>query len=469
METKVVDNTDLNDNFIAILKSYFTFGIRINSPIDIMRFKRFYSNDFGTDCLLSYEEIMDRIYKNCFIHDEKGYMLEEDAIKSILDKIYELKTNNARIVYYSSLFKKNEERFYNVKIFSQAMLVNFLKKYALDIFCKKTYFSWENSTENNLLKENIIDVWKDDVLQDYYSLEKKMEYVPIEKIKYALVNNRCFVWNSIGIYTLDSRFVISDSEKDSILRYVDEKSADANIVSLEDIPAQSVYEENFELSKAAILTLIFKIVLSHKYERCGQILAPKGQKTDVVKTMQEYCLSKDKISLNELFNQWQLKTGTHRVIEPLNIAHSLLTRVDVNTFVRDEKVKYDVLEVDKTLETMAVDDAIGMKEIVSFALFPQCNYPWNLFLLESFCRKNSQIFKYMSLVPNSKNAGAIVRKEWKFDYNLLLANVLAKRQVELEKRVVINYLYEKGFIARRFYKCIDELIEMSKKIRERRH
>ena len=463
-----MDRVSANDNFIAILKSHFAFGIRINSPIEIMRFKRFYSDDYGMDCSWSDEEIMDRIQQNCFIHDEKGYILEEDTVDSILDEIYELKMNGARIVYYSSLFEKNEEWFYKAQMFSEKMLKSFIQKYALDTFCKKNYFSWENSTENILLKENIIDVWGTDALQDYYSLGEKMEYVPIEKIKYALANNACFVWNSSETYTLVSRFIISDDEKAAILLYVDEKSKEVDGVLLEDIPAQSVYEENFELSGVAILTLIFEIVLSHKYERCNRIVTLKGQKSDAAKMIQEYCLSKDEIFLDELLEQWKLRTGTHRQAEPLEIAFSVLTRVDANTFVRDEKVEYNVSEVDKTLDAIVVDNAIGMKEITSFALFPHCNYPWNLFLLESFCRKCSKTFKYMAITPNSRNAGAIVRRDCNFDYHTLLANVLAKRQVELEENIIINYLYENGFVARRSYKYIKELIEMSKELREGR-
>lgn len=358
-----MDSAGANNNFIEILESHFEFGIRRNSPIEIMRFKRFYADDYGMDCSWTDEEIMDKIQQNCFIHEEKGYILEENTVDSILNEIYELKMNGARIIYYSSLFEKNEQWFYKVQIFSETMLQNFIKKYVSDIFCKKTYFSWEDSTENILLRENIIDVWGVDVLHDYYSLEEKMEYVPIEKIKYALANNACFVWNSAETYTLDSRFVISDSEKDSILRYVDEKIKDINGVLLEDIPAQSVYEENFELSKAAILTLIFEIVLSHKYERCNRIVMLKGQQSDTAKIIQEYCLSKDEISLDELLEQWQLRTGTHRQAEPLEIAYSVLTRVDMNTFVRDEKVKYNVSEVDKTLETIVVDDKVLLMQV----------------------------------------------------------------------------------------------------------
>lgn len=463
-----MNSIDANDNFIVILKSYFAFGIRINSPIEVMRFKRFYSEDYGINCPWSDEEIMSKIQASCFIHDEKGYILEDDTVNLILNEIYELKMNGARIVYYSSLFEKNEEWFYKTKIFTEEMLKSFIKKYALDVFCKKTYFSWENSTENILLTENIIDVWGEDTLQDYYSLGEKMEYVPIEKIKYALANNTCFVWNSAETYTLDSRFVISDSEKAAILLYVDEKSKDTDSVSLEDIPAQSIYEENFELSKAAILTLIFEKVLSHKYERYNRIVTLKGKENDATKMIREYCLSKDEISLDELFEQWKLRTGTHRQAEPLEIAYSVLIRVNMNTFVKDEKVEFNVSEVDKALDTIVIDEAIGMKEITSFALFPYCNYPWNLFMLESFCRKNSRLFKYMAITPNSRNAGAIVRRECNCNYHMLLANVLAKKQVELEENVVMNYLYENGFIARRSYKYIKELIKISKELRERR-
>lgn len=76
-----------------------------------MRFKRFYADDYGMDCSWTDEEIMDKIQQNCFIHEEKGYILEEDTVDSILNEIYELKMNGARIVYYSSLFEKMKNGF----------------------------------------------------------------------------------------------------------------------------------------------------------------------------------------------------------------------------------------------------------------------------------------------------------------------------------------------------------------------
>lgn len=95
-----MDSAGANNNFIEILESHFEFGIRINSPIEIMRFKRFYADDYGMDCSWTDEEIMDKIQQNCFIHEEKGYILEENTVDSILNEIYELKMNGARIILH---------------------------------------------------------------------------------------------------------------------------------------------------------------------------------------------------------------------------------------------------------------------------------------------------------------------------------------------------------------------------------
>lgn len=44
--------------------------------------------------------------------------------------------------------------------------------------------------------------------------------------------------------------------------------------------------------------------------------------------IEEYCKSRREVSIEELFNQWELRTGTHRQAEPLNIAYSSMVRVD---------------------------------------------------------------------------------------------------------------------------------------------
>ena len=70
---------------------------------------------------------------------------------------------------------------------------------------------------------------------------------------------------------------------------------------------------------------------------------------------------------------------------------------------------------------------------------------------------------------NSRNAGAVVRKSFWGPYTEIMADAVASSDVELKKADVIEFLYNQGYIGRRFYTKAGELIEQAKTLRERRN
>lgn len=469
VEAKIVNKNVTSINKLnEILSSHFAYGIRIDSPIELMRLKRFYVSKYEEECPWSDEEIKNTIMEYCFLYEGKGYLLDNKSYNMILNEINELKTMGAYIIYYDELYERNEAWFHKLGIFSAGMLKCFVKKYASGVICKKAYLSWESSNENELLKKNILSVWKDAVLHNYQELKEQLEYVPLEKIKYALANNSCFVWNSAETYTTCYKFIITEEEERTILEYVKQMTEKNESISFEDIPLQHIYDENFELSETAIFTLVFNKVLSEEFVRYNRAITPKSQENTAWELVESYCSSRQEVHLDELLEQCAKRTGTSRHAEALEIAHSLMVRVDKERFVSRGLVDFNIAGIDEVLDTIVIGDAIGLKEITSFALFPDCNFSWNLYLLESFCRKYSKTFKYMNITNNSRNAGAIVRKECNLDYHNLLAQVLVFRKVDLLEEVVMDFLYDHGFIARHSYKYIENLIETASRLNEGR-
>lgn len=467
MEAKLVDKKTetLIDDFLL---SRFAYGIKVDSPIEMMRFRRFYNEDYGEECTWDNEEIKRAVLEKCFFYEGKGYLISEEKRTEILTEIDELRESGAVIIYYRELYEKNEDWFYKLGIFSDEMLKCFLQKYATEIICRKSYFSWLTGAENELLKAYIKNVWGEPVLHAYSELQECMEYVPVEKIKYALANNNYFVWNSIETYTCEDMFIISEEEEREILDFVRQKMQTSDYVSFDEIPLKTVFDENYELSETAIFTLVFNRLLSKEYVKNNRAISKKGTEGNAIELMEEYCKSKKEVTINDLFVQWELRTGTHRQAEPLEIAYSVMVRVDAERFVSDEQVTFNGPGIDEVLDQLVLGEALGLKEISSFALFPDCDFPWNLYLLESFCRRYSKTFKYMAVTTNSRNAGAIVRKECNYDYRTLLAHVLVANNVILSEDVVMDYLYDSGYIARHSYKYLHELIEMAMKLKEGR-
>lgn len=468
MEAKYIMNDSTKNSFDDFLLSRFAYGIKADSPIELMRFKRFFTEDFGKECPWSDDDIRKMVSEKCFLFEGKGYLLSEECCHKILNEIDELKENGIQLVYYRDLYEKSEEWFLKQGIFSDEMLKSFLQKYATDLVCKKAYFSWSQGTENELLKKYILYVWGDNVLHEYSELKQCMEYVPLDKIKCALANNSCFVWNSAETYTCEDKFIISVREEKLIIEFVEKELEKSDLISFDDIPLETVFSENYELSETAIFTLVFNKLLSSNYVKINRVVSKKGNESNAFESISSFCKSKREILVEELFEEWEKRTGTHRQAEPLDIAYSLMVRVDAERFVSDEQVDFIEADIDEVLETLVQGQIIGMKEITSFALFPNCNFAWNLYLLESFCRRFSKTFKYMAVTTNSRNAGAIVRKESNSDYHTLLANVLAVKCVELSNETVIDYLFDNGYIARHSYKYIQDLIELALELREGR-
>lgn len=467
MEAKLV-NKKIDVIFDDFLLSHFTYGIKADSAIELMRFKRFYVEDFGEECPWSDEEIKNTISEKCFIHEGKSYLISGSKCTEILNEIEEFRNNGMVILYYRELYEKNEEWFYNLGIFSDEMLKSFLQKYAEKLVCRKSYFSWSRDTENDLLKDYIKKVWGESVLHCYADLKEYMEYVPLEKIKYALANNDCFVWNSFETYTYDEKFIINENEEIEILDYIKKNIEQNDFVSFDEMPLDMIFNENYELSETAIFTLVYNRFLSDEYVKNNRVIAKKGTEGNSFEVIEQYCRSKQELTIEDLFNQWELRTGTHRWVEPLDIAYSTMIRVDSNRFVSVDQVEFNESIIDQVLDSMIIGEAIGLKEVTSFALFPDCNFSWNLYLLESFCRKYSNVFKYMAVTTNSRNAGAIVRKECNYDYHTLLARILATKNISLSEDVVTDYLFDSGYIARHSYKHLQELIELAAQLKEGR-
>ena len=75
MEAKYVMNEITKHIFDDFLLSHFAYGIKADSPIELMRFKRFFTEDFGKECPWSDEDIREMVSEKCFLYEGKGYLL----------------------------------------------------------------------------------------------------------------------------------------------------------------------------------------------------------------------------------------------------------------------------------------------------------------------------------------------------------------------------------------------------------
>ena len=145
-----------------------------------------------------------------------------------------------------------------------------------------------------------------------------------------------------------------------------------------------------------------------------------------------------------------------------------MVRVDKNNFIADRFIQFDTDRIDAALDYIVTNDFIGMREITTFSTFPFCGYGWNLYLLESYCRRFSKKYKYETRRANSSNSGAIVIKSCSLNYHGIMTQAVARSGRELQQNEIFDFLIEAGYMERKKYSDIDSLINEAAQLRERR-
>ncbi|HBN95924.1 MAG TPA: hypothetical protein DDZ66_06470 [Firmicutes bacterium] len=184
--------------------------------------------------------------------------------------------------------------------------------------------------------------------------------------------------------------------------------------------------------------------------------------------MKEYCRTVDKCSLDDLLNYEKELTGeVYRVI-PMEAGNAVLVRVDKDTYVADRYVNFDVDLIDEAIELVVKGDYLPLKAFTTFGAFPDCGQTWNLFLLESYCRRFSRRFRFDTPSVNSRNAGAVIRKSCNMDFTEIMTDAVANADVPLKETAVGRFLFDNGYMGRSTTAKVSEIIKKAKAIRERR-
>ena len=456
---------------IGLISAHFPNGFRVDSPIELLRFRRFATEDFGDEISIPDEELMKFIASCGIFFDGKVYVIGNEIESTIKNKIDLAISAGAEIIFYNSFYALHEEWLFAGSVISEEMLKNILVELYPKFSYKANYFSpkAENSPEIVKIRSEIMRVWGSDVMLNYEQLSERLPYIPLDKIKFALAQNDDFIRNAPAVYTHVGKVDATEEECAAIAAYVDAACRTDGYASLSDIPLGEIKDRNCELSLTAIHNALYVIVLSdkHYYNRRGKIITRNGDTLNALTIMKEHCRSLDKASLQELLVFERELTGeSHRWI-PMEAGYSVMVRSDKDSYIAEKYVHFDAAEIDGAINLFLTGEYLPLKSVTTFAAFPHCGQAWNLFLLESYCRRFSDRFRFEALAVNSKNAGAIVRKSCRMSYGQIMADAVAESNIPLEKTVIVKFLCSNGYIGRRSYAKTDELIEQAKVLRER--
>ena len=461
-------NSAIIEKLTNVLSEHFAKGFRLNSPIELSRFRAFTAEYLGEEVLLT-DEVLKLHIAGCGMNfDGKIYVVNTETEGKIKSEVDAAVADGAESIFYNVFYDRHRVWLFAGNVISEDMLRSILKRLYPTFSFRANYFSSKSVNGSELLKiyDEVLRIWGEDVLLSYEQLAERLPHIPADKISSALSQNSNFIWNATGVYTHTGRVVITNEERVAITGFVLDACQTNGHVSLNDVPLGDIRERNYKLSLTAVHSAVFIIVLAGKYERRGKIITRKGDAIDALSIMKDHCRSIERCTLKDLLDfEHELTGETHRWI-PMEAGYASMVRLDEAVYVADKYVNFNIFEIDNVLDQVITSDYLPLKSIAAFATFPNCGQAWNLYILESYCRRFSERFRFYALAVNSKNAGVIIRKDCKLSYMEIIANAVAHSATPLDKTSIECYLFNQGYIGRRFYAKTNELIERARAIRE---
>jgi hypothetical protein len=456
------------DKLTQILSKRFTNGFRIDSPIELTRFRSFAAEDLGEEILLSDQELKSYIASCGTTFDGKVYAVSVQTKERIRRLVEEYFAEGAQVIFFAEFYAKNENWLFGASVVSQDMLIDILRMLFPKLSFTQTYFGYTDASVFVVLESEILRVWGDDVLLTYTQLAERLQYIPLDRIKYALGQNGNFIWSSVGAFSHVSRVSITEEEREAIRETAMRKCNADGYVSITDLPLGEIEERNYELSITAIHNAVYQICLSNRFDKKGKIVTRKGDVFDALTIVKEYCRTVDKCSFDDLLNFEKELTGMVRRQISLEAGSAILVRIDRDTYVADRHVHFNVDKIDEVIELFVKGDYLPLKSFTTFGAFPDCGQEWNLFLLESYCRRFSRRFRFDTPTFNSRNAGVVIRKSCRLNYTEIMTDAVANAAIPLKSTVVSKFLYENGYTGRSTTAKVGEIIDKVKAMRERR-
>jgi len=448
---------------ISIMEERFPNGIRPNSVIDANKLKAYYNEitdkELATDVPLLLDTIGIR-------HGEKIFAVPTNGKNGLANLLDRLLSEEIRLFYYDEFYDVHADLLQSMNIFSSELLKDLLIDLRPSLCFSKVYFAtgYDITTKSEVLR-----CFQNAVCLSYEQFTERLPYVPLDKIRQILANDSDFIRVNVGVYTHIRKIEIDEYDRRAVSAKVDEEIANRGYVSLAFLDVSESLGLNPALSETAVKYALFQTCLADRYNKRGNIITAKGITLNSAAILEDFCLSHDHLTLNEL-KDFEKEINDSTQSQSLYVAYNTMVRTDKDTFVSDSAIDFDIDAIDNALARFIHIDVMPLRVVTSFISFPYIDgYSWNLFLLESYCRRFSKRYKFQCLSVTSQNVGAIYLKSAGFaDYTAVLAAAVADaKDVRLDFKDVGFFLFENGYVARR-RNVIYDVITQARILRERR-
>lgn len=446
----------MSKKIVGVLRSYFSRGFRLNSTIEERRFKQFYEKQYSSEFPATLQLSM-MIPMLGIQHENKVYLPEFMLAADVRDKIQLYIVSHfesSDYIYYDAILDKFSEDIIDSQIFDKETLKAYLQYYDVYGWSYGTFYISKTNSVSVNQDQDIIDfvrmqggiVTENEILNAFHYMPK--DYV----VRCVVRNNRTLISCGRGYRFHIDNYRINDIEKNGIREIIQLSIQSAGYLTTSELARSVQIKYPSVLSDNTEYGIIgFRNVISNLYEGefsfYNNLISSMHSRLDTNQVFEDFCKSKATFTTEEV-NQLADDLGTLINFDAIS---RYCVRVSESKFVSKDNIVFDVPATDAAIANYCSGEYVTILDINTFVAFPYCSYRWNNYLLESFVAQYSKQFKLMHSRYNKDNTiGAIVKRTSAFsDYDEILIDAVANSKVPLNENDVLDYLQEKGYIARR--------------------
>ncbi|MCD7884239.1 MAG: hypothetical protein LUI87_11145 [Lachnospiraceae bacterium] len=466
-----------NEPYEEVLKEKFRRGFRLDSAIELRRFRKFYADMHGMDVKEDDNEIISIIRRLCILCDDRAYhpdvMLSPELKTKLLDYIEKCFDDGKTTIYYQALCTEFAEEFIDYPLHNNP---DALKVYLSDVGYGKFYINRTCiSKEANVTTDPLTEIRE--CLKEFgrpvkfEELFAALPHLPQSKIKFLLAANAEFVSNGQGTYFHESTVRLSDEEFENIASIIEQTIEEKDFIGgnelYDEIKVMYPYiiEENSELSVYGFRDAL-KYKFGDRFSFKGNIISAAGKELAMADVFANYARKHESFTLTEL------ETLAHELASTIyfDSVYENSLRISQEQFVSKYRAQFNVPEVDAAMDRICSGDYMAIKQVNNFAVFPYVGFPWNSFLLEHYVAAYSKKYTLLhSGFNRAECAGAIVKRSANINsFDDFIVEFLKNTDVELKKTPVLQMLVQEGYLVRRRYANIEDLIIRAKAQRNRK-
>lgn len=457
----------LDNEIYEVVKTRYTNGFLVGA-INFKKIRRYYEEMFSKELTVDNSAIEESLKKTCIFLDEKFYaidaLMSENLKSNVLEFIQDGIESNG-YVYYKMIMEN-----FGYELTAHIPDIELLKKCLSRLFHQYVYFEEYIANDANVKIDATKEV--EQVLLDavypisFDRICALLPHLTEEAIrKVVIFDDKIIVTNNNDRFHIDSMGLTENDVKE-IEEIISNALKDHNCMFgnelLKGIERQmpALYESLKEFGDRGIRGAV-AYELKNQFKFNSNIICNIGADIDNAEVFRSFAETERYFTLASLINLKE-QIGIGNIY--FDNVNEVASRINVKDYVPNNALVFNVDEIDALLERIIIGNMASIKEASNFAIYPSTCYPWTEYLLESYVAKYSQKFSLLHICyAESKCAGAIVKRSSQIDsMDAVVVEYLVIHPEIQSGNEALNGLVEDGYIARKRYKNIEDLLVVAK-------